>query len=120
MTRSRAIVIVAEGLSPALLERWSAAGALPGLASLHATGTHGRFCAELVPYEPPALMTAFTGHAPGEHGCYSYWTAQSADYDARVVGGDEIGRPLLWQLPHRDRALESWTCGDRGRSSERR
>ncbi|AUX26886.1 uncharacterized protein SOCEGT47_074560 [Sorangium cellulosum] len=95
----RAIVIITEGASRPLLEQWVAAGLLPGFASLLQSGRHGLMRSDIVPYEPPGLISAFTGASPGEHGVYSYWAAQNADIQPRVLQPGDIARPLLWNRP---------------------
>lgn len=99
MTRRRAIVVVVQGLAPALLEDWTSAGHLPAFERFRVAGGYGEFRSESVPYEPPTLVTAFTGHPISEHGCYSYWTAQSADYRPRVVESHDLRKSLLWHRP---------------------
>ncbi|MFF8960029.1 alkaline phosphatase family protein [Streptomyces sp. NPDC014894] len=98
MPRRRAVVLVTEGAAPELLERWGP-DVLPAFARLRAEGASGTMHSELVPYEPPGLISAFTGHGPAEHGCFSYWDAHSPDYEPAVLDSSSPRRPLLWQRP---------------------
>lgn len=107
MSRRRAIVVVVQGLAPALLDDWINAGYLPGFERLRVSGAWGELSSEPVPYEPPALVTAFTGRPTGHHGCYSYWTAQPSDYRPRVVEAHDLRSPLLW---HRRELCDRRVC----------
>ncbi|MER5820302.1 alkaline phosphatase family protein [Streptomyces californicus] len=98
MTRRRAVVLVTEGAAPELLDRWGP-DVLPAFARLRAEGAWGAMRSELVPYEPPGLISAFTGYGPAEHGCFSYWDAHSPDYEPVVLDSCSPRRPLLWQRP---------------------
>jgi predicted AlkP superfamily phosphohydrolase/phosphomutase len=98
MSRRRAVVLVTEGAAPELLDRWGPKD-LPAFGRLRAEGAWGAMNSELVPYEPPGLISAFTGHGPAEHGCFSYWDAHSPDYEPAVLDSSSPRRPLLWQRP---------------------
>jgi len=95
----RAIVVVTEGATPELLDRWCAEGRLPAFARLRALGAGGPLRADGVPYEPPGLLSLLTGARPGDHGFYSYWACHSPDYRPAVLGSRERRLPLLWQRP---------------------
>lgn len=98
MNRRRAVVLVTEGVAPELLDRWGP-DVLPAFGRLRAEGAWGTMRSELVPYEPPGLISAFTGHGPAEHGVFSYWDAHSPDYEPAVLDSSAPRRPLLWQRP---------------------
>ncbi|GAA4855193.1 alkaline phosphatase family protein [Saccharopolyspora rosea] len=98
-TRSRVIVVITEGATPELLDRWTAQGRLPNFARLFAAGTRGALDAEGVPYEPPGLLSLLTGHRAGDHGFFSYWTCHDPEYRPQVLSGEHRRQPLLWQLP---------------------
>ena len=93
----RAIVVVTEGASPALVQEWCAKGRLPGFAHLFGAGASGPLDSNSVPYEPPGLTAALTGHGPGEHGWFSYWTAHAPDYMPRPFTSADVHVPFVWQ-----------------------
>src|SRR3954468_15750362 len=97
----RLAVVICEGAAQPLVGRWTAAGLLPSLAALRRAGTWGAFVAPPVPYEPPALASVFTGVAPGEHGCFSYWHAHAplAAAAPGIFQSSDLGAPMLWERP---------------------
>ncbi len=105
----RCIVLVVEGIAPPLLERWAARGFLPFLNDLRLQGRIGRFIGHEVPYEPPALLSAFTGQPCGGHGCFSYWHVYGKLFaeTPAVVTANDICAPFLWQMPGWDKVRVS-------------
>lgn len=95
--KRKAIVLVTEGVSRPLLERWCERGLLPGFARLLGEGGSGQLNSHLVPYEPPGLLTAFTCKPPGEHGWYSYWNVHNHDYRPRPLGSGDLRHPFIWE-----------------------
>jgi predicted AlkP superfamily phosphohydrolase/phosphomutase len=65
----RVVVIVTEGASNKLLREFIDEGYLPGFRKLLQEGAWGELVSHVVPYEPPGLMTAFTGARSSDHGC---------------------------------------------------
>jgi len=96
--RQRTIVIVTEGASPDLLDRWDGAGLLPGFSQLRAQGSSGPLYAEGTPYEPPGLVSLLTGRRAADHGIYSYWTCHDPEYQPQTLTGKERRHPLMWHL----------------------
>jgi predicted AlkP superfamily phosphohydrolase/phosphomutase len=100
MNRKRkAIVLVTEGVSSPLLAKWCGRGLLPGFARLLKEGGCGPLRSDLVPYEPPGLVTAFTGQGGGEHGWFSYWNVHNSDYRPRPMTSGDLRHPFVWQRP---------------------
>lgn len=99
VNKRKAIILITEGVSRPLLEKWCAQGLLPGFARLLKEGSSGGLRSDLVPYEPPGLMTAFTGQSAGEHGWFSYWNVHNSDYRPRPLTSGELNHPLVWQRP---------------------
>lgn len=97
---SRVIVVITEGATPELLDRWIGQDRLPNFARLFAEGTRGDLDAEGVPYEPPGLLSLLTGHRAGDHGFFSYWTCHDPEYRPQVLSGEQRKQPLLWQQPN--------------------
>jgi len=95
----RVVVLIIEGVAPALVERWMSWGVLPAFTALKENGTWGTLMSLPVPYEPPALLTAFTGASPGQHGCFSYWYSHSTTFEQvpQIVLAEEIPIPVIWQ-----------------------
>jgi len=97
--KRKAIILITEGVSRPLLEKWCAQGLLPGFTRLVKEGSSGGLRSDLVPYEPPGLITAFSGQSAGEHGWFSYWNVHNNDYRPRPLTSDELRHPLIWQRP---------------------
>lgn len=97
--KRKAIVVITEGAAPELLEDWCGQGLLPGFARLFAQGRNGHMRSGFVPYEPPGLATALTGQAIGDHGWFSYWTANEPDYRPRAFTSSDQRYPFIWQRP---------------------
>jgi predicted AlkP superfamily phosphohydrolase/phosphomutase len=97
--RRRAIVLIVEGLAPDLCRQWSDCGLLPGFSELFENGARGSISSGFVPYEPPGLVSAFTGTKPGEHGWFSYWNVHESDYRPRPITSEDVRVPFLWQRP---------------------
>lgn len=95
MSDLKAIVLITEGASLDVLDRWSAQH-LPHFSQLRTGHPNGVMRSEFVPYEASGLVTAFTGHRPGAHGCYSYWDVHSAGYEPVVLDGASLRRSFLW------------------------
>lgn len=98
MPRRRAVALVTEGFAPELLDRWGP-DVLPAFHRLRDRGAWGTMLSELVPYEPPGLISAFTGHTPDEHGCFSYWDAHSYDYEPEILDSSSPRHAFLWHRP---------------------
>ena len=97
----RVIVVIAEGAAPSLLERWGSGGVLPSFQAVRDNGVFGRLRSLDVPYELPALTSAFTGVSPGEHGCYSMWGVHQDLFSGipQTIASTDICSPYLWHLP---------------------
>jgi predicted AlkP superfamily phosphohydrolase/phosphomutase len=97
--KRKAMIVVTEGVSRPLLEKWCAQGLLPGFGALLKEGNSGGLRSDLVPYEPPGLVTAFTGQSAGEHGWFSYWNVHNSDYRPRPMTSEELRHPFVWKRP---------------------
>ena len=53
----------------------------------------------VIPYEPPGLMTAFTGTSSSDHGWYSYWTVHEPDHKPRVLTSADLRVKPFWLRP---------------------
>lgn len=73
MARLRKVVVIGlDGLEPSLVEPMLAAGELPALAKLRATGGYGRVRTTTPAQTPVAWSTFATGTNPGGHGIYDF------------------------------------------------
>jgi len=68
----RVVVIGLDGLDPDIAEAMIAAGRLPHLASLRATGTYGRLATTCPAMSPVAWSSFMTGAGPGRHGIFDF------------------------------------------------
>ncbi len=97
--KRKAIIVVTEGVSRPLLQKWVEQGLLPGFARLLKEGSTGGLRSGFVPYEPPGLVTVFTGQSAGEHGWFSYWNVHESDYLPHPLTSGDLRHPLVWQRP---------------------
>ncbi|MGZ4894884.1 MAG: alkaline phosphatase family protein [Candidatus Angelobacter sp.] len=95
----RVVVIVTEGASNKLLHEFIGEGYLPGFRKLLQEGAWGELVSHVVPYEPPGLMTAFTGARSSDHGWYSYWSVHEPDHKPRVLTSDDLRVKPFWLRP---------------------
>lgn len=98
-TKQRVVVVITEGASNKLLHEFIAQGYLPGFERLLRQGAWGEMASHVVPYEPPGLMTAFTGTSSSEHGWYSYWTVHEQDHKPRVLSSADLRVKPFWLRP---------------------
>jgi predicted AlkP superfamily phosphohydrolase/phosphomutase len=99
MSAARVVVLVTEGASPELLDRWCRRGWLPNFTRLLGQGSWGPLDSDGVPYEPPGLVSLLTGRRPGDHGIYSYWSCHDPAYQPQVLDSGSHPHPLLWHHP---------------------
>jgi predicted AlkP superfamily phosphohydrolase/phosphomutase len=97
--RRRTIVLVTQGASVELLERWVSAGRLPAFAQLFARGVHGQLISGPVPYEVPGIVSVVTGRTPGEHGMFSFWSSHERHDEPRVLASNEMLAQPAWRRP---------------------
>lgn len=95
----RAVVVITEGAPLGVLQEFIDAGYLPGFAALFQQSAWGELASHVVPYEPPGLMTAFTGVPSSEHRWYSYWTVHERDYKPRVLTSNDLRVKPFWMRP---------------------
>src|SRR5208337_2549904 len=97
--KRRAVIIITEGASQKLLHEFVAERFLPGFARLFGQGTWGDLQSHVVPYEPPGLMTAFTGVSSSEHRWFSYWTVHEPDHKPLVMTSRDVRVKPFWLRP---------------------
>ena len=115
---SRLLVIGADGMDPAILERLVAQGQLPHLACLLAEGAFGRLATTFPPVSPVAWTSFLTGQPPAQHGIWDFVTKAPRSYRP-TIGLFEIsvGQDGLPRYHRRRRAL---TLGQRLTAAGRR
>jgi predicted AlkP superfamily phosphohydrolase/phosphomutase len=96
--KPKVVVVVTEGASPDLLNRWMLQGLLKGFSALHEQGSSGPLSAEGTPYEPPGLVSLLTGRPAADHGIFSYWSVHDPHYRPATLQGSERRYPLMWHL----------------------
>jgi predicted AlkP superfamily phosphohydrolase/phosphomutase len=100
----RIVVIITEGAAGRLLHEFVDEGRLPGFRKLLRQGAWGDLASHVIPYEPPGLMTAFTGASSSDHGWYSYWSVHEPDHKPRVLSSADIHIKPFWLRPqHQER-----------------
>ncbi|HLJ87420.1 MAG TPA: alkaline phosphatase family protein [Candidatus Angelobacter sp.] len=98
-SQQRVVVVITEGASRELLTEFIDQGYLPGFSKLLQQGAWGELASHVIPYEPPGLMTAFTGSSSAEHGWYSYWTVHEPDHKPRVLSSADLQVKPFWLRP---------------------
>ncbi len=93
----KALVIIAEGMDPLILEQQVAQGHLPWFAERLNERRYRRLDCGPVPYEPNNLATAFSGVNPGRHGCFSYWSSDGSQGLPRVLEAGDVKVSRLWE-----------------------
>ncbi|CAK2439911.1 Type I phosphodiesterase/nucleotide pyrophosphatase [Vibrio crassostreae] len=95
----KALVIVAEGMDPYVLEQEVGKGNLPWFAEQLKRNNYRHLNCGPVPYEPSNLATAFSGVNPGKHGCFSYWSTHAAGEMPRVLDANDVKAKRVWEWP---------------------
>lgn len=93
----KALIIIAEGMDPLLLQQQVDQGHLPWFAEQMKRQRYRPLDCGPVPYEPSNLATAFSGVNPGKHGCFSYWSSHSSGEMPRVLETDDVRHQRVWE-----------------------
>lgn len=97
MKQSNKIVCIdLEGVGTTVLNKYLEKGYFPNLHNL-ISGQGGNLLSSKVPYEGPALQTAFTGYSSEDSGVYSYWHIHNYDYIPQIIDSSELVRKSIWQ-----------------------
>lgn len=97
--KRRAVIIITEGVSFKLLREFMGEGYLPGFVAFFEQAAWGDLDSHTIPYEPPGLMTAFTGVSSSEHRWFSYWTVHEPDHIPRVLTSNDVHIKPFWMRP---------------------
>ena len=92
----RLLVIGLDGATLDLVRPWAAAGRLPVLARLMATGAWGPLRSTLPAATFPAWTSLVTGVNPGRHGVLDFTERVPGTYRVRFVNGSYRRVPALW------------------------
>ncbi|WP_423383310.1 alkaline phosphatase family protein [Burkholderia sp. LMG 32019] len=95
----KALIIIAEGMDPVVLEHQVQRGHLPWFAERLRASHYRRLDCGPVPYEPSNLATAFSGVNPGRHGCFSYWSTRGDGELPRVLETGDVKAARVWEWP---------------------
>jgi predicted AlkP superfamily phosphohydrolase/phosphomutase len=96
MTKARLLIFGVDGATFDLILPWAAAGHLPNLARLIASGVHGDLESTLPPVTSPAWPTFMTGCNPGKHGVFDFIRPKGDGFD--LVNSTSIRQPMIWQI----------------------
>src|SRR5262245_17020407 len=95
---ARLLVIGLDGATLDLVAPWAAAGDLPVLARLMATGAWGPLRSTVPPATFPAWTSLVTGVNPGRHGVLDFAERVPGTLRLRFVNGSWRHVPALWTL----------------------
>jgi predicted AlkP superfamily phosphohydrolase/phosphomutase len=90
------LVIGLDGATLDLVSPWAAAGRLPTLARLLATGAWGRLRSTIPAATFPAWTSLVTGVNPGRHGIFDFTERVPGTHRVRFVNGSRRRAPALW------------------------
>ncbi|HKA28122.1 MAG TPA: alkaline phosphatase family protein, partial [Candidatus Binatia bacterium] len=93
---ARLLVIGLDGATLDLVAPWAAAGDLPVLARLMATGAWGPLRSTVPPATFPAWTSLVTGVNPGRHGVLDFVERVPGTLRVRFVNGSQRRTPALW------------------------
>lgn len=93
---ARLLVIGLDGATLDLVAPWAAAGDLPVLAQLMATGAWGPLRSTIPPATFPAWTSLVTGVNPGRHGVLDFVERVPGTLHVRFVNGSQRRAPALW------------------------
>ncbi len=93
---ARLLVIGLDGATLDLVAPWAAAGDLPVLAQLMATGAWGPLRSTVPPATFPAWTSLVTGVNPGRHGVLDFVERVPGTLHVRFVNGSQRRAPALW------------------------
>lgn len=94
----RVLVIGLDSAPLELLESWIAAGELPHLGRLMATGATGILRSTFPPLSPAAWSSFATGMYPGKHGVYDHGYRQAGTYKIVPTNARRRAGKTVWQL----------------------
>ena len=100
MSQSRPSLIVfgIDGGTFELIEPGVAAGELPNIAKLLATGSRGALRSTHPPLTPVAWSSFLTGCNPGKHGTYGFLEVSPEDYSPRFLSGGSLSLPTFLEM----------------------
>lgn len=106
MGESQLVIVGIDAGDPGFIERWTAEGHLPAIASLMDRGSWARTGGPELVSEHGAWVSIFSGASRAEHGYYYFRQLRPGSYDLETVTGLDIDAPPFWShLADRTMAL---------------
>jgi len=92
------IIIGLDGGTFDLMGPWLAAGELPNIAHLLASGSSGILRSTHPPITPVAWSSFLTGCNPGKHGIYAFLELSREDYSPVFLNGGSVALPSFLEM----------------------
>lgn len=92
------LILGLDGATLDLVEPWIAAGHLPNLARLRASGAWGRLASTVPAATFPSWTTFMTGVNPGRHGVLDFTRRERGEYRVRFANATYRKAPTIWRL----------------------
>jgi predicted AlkP superfamily phosphohydrolase/phosphomutase len=98
IAKKRVLIIGLDGATFDLIDPWVAAGFLPNLSRLLASGCRGLLASTLQPTTAPAWVTFMTGANQGKHGLFDFVRRRPGSYNLEVTNATHIGAPTIFDI----------------------
>ncbi len=94
----RVLVIGLDGAVPEIIDRLVAQGAMPNLARVYQTGTHGILKSTIPSISSLAWASFATGNHPGKHGIFGFEGKEDGSYKTRLMLSTDMKTKPIWQM----------------------
>lgn len=102
--RRRVVVVGLDSITPVMIDRFLADGAMPNLARLRDRGWSAEVVPTMPPTSPPGWATIATGAWPGTHGVDGFVVRDPAgppDAEWSACGSERVRAEFLWEAAER-------------------